>query len=165
MNSLTFLLRKPFVLIITVIVCFAIIILFSGVLTSKPSVLITPTLATSSISLNQNTTLTVTIENRDTKMHSIEYRIVGTFSNNSLQFYFKNGTTLPSPVFNSSTLFYTVIYPDKRIMNTGEKIDIAVYVKGLDPGAAKYTYTLFLEAWADKAFSERRSIQLTVIRP
>ncbi|MFH0748669.1 MAG: hypothetical protein V1915_01945 [Candidatus Bathyarchaeota archaeon] len=165
MESLTSLGRKPFILIITVIACFVLIIQFSGVLMPKPLVVITPAIATASIYVNENTTLTVTIENKDSKMHLTEYRIVGSFSNNSLQFYYQNGTALPSPLFNSSTRLYTIIYPDRRFMNTGEKADIAVYVKGLDPGTAKYTYTLLVEAWSDNVFSESRSIQLEVKHP
>lgn len=160
---MAFLIKKPFVFIIVGIVCVVLIIHFSGVFSPKPTVVITPTLAVPSISMNKNATLTVIIENQGTRPYSVEYRIVGTFGSDQLRFYDKiNGTLLPGPVWNGKN--YTITYPKTKNMNTGEQWSISVLVKGLDPGGDFAKYTVFLEVWADKALSDRKSIQLTVTR-
>jgi len=159
---MAFLIRKPFIFIIIGIVCVVLIIQFSGVFSPKPTVAISPSLASSSITMNKNTTLTVIIENKGARPYSVEYRIVGTFKSDQLLFYDKiSGALLNSSETGKN---YTIIYPQTRNMNTGEQWSVSVFVKGLDPKGDFATYTIFLEVWADKAFSERKSVQLKVTR-
>lgn len=159
---MTFLIRKPFIFIIIGILCVVLVIHFSGVLKPKPPVVISPSLASPTISMNKNTTLTVVIENQGTRQYSVEYRIVGTFNSSQLLFYDKISGALLSSSWTGKN--YTMIYPLTWNLNTGERRDVSVYVKGLDPKIDSATYTIFLEVWVDKAFSERKSIQLKVTR-
>lgn len=160
---MAFLIRKPFILIIIGIISLVLIIQFSGVLNPK-TVVILPSLAPSSISWNMkenNATLTVVIENKGTRQYSVGYHIVGTFTSNQLKFYDKiNGTLLPNPVLGGKN--YTITYPITMKINTGEQRTISIIVKGLDPKIDSATYTIYVEAWADGALADRKSVQLTV---
>ncbi len=159
---MTFLLRKSFALIVVGVVCLILVIQFSGVLRPKPPVEIAPSLASSTISMGKNTTLTVLIENKEARQHSAEYRIVGSFKGDQLMFYDRiDGKALES-VWNGRN--YTIVYPQTWSLDAVERREVSVYVRGLDPKTDSATYTIFVEVWADKALSERRYVQLKVTR-
>jgi len=161
---MAFLLRKPFIFIIISVVLVVLVIQLSGVFAPKPTVVITPSLASSSISMNKNTTLTVIIENKASRPYSVEYHIVGRFNTSQLRFYDKiNSAPLPDPVWNGNN--YTITYPKVWDMDTGARLNVSVLVKGLDPGINDITYPIFVEVWTDKILVERKSVQLTVKHP
>ncbi|MFH0897763.1 MAG: hypothetical protein V1850_06950 [Candidatus Bathyarchaeota archaeon] len=157
---MAFLIRRPFVYIIIGIVALVLVIQFSGILNPKPTIAITTSLSASSIKMNTNATLTVVIENKGSKQYSVEYHIVGTFASDQLQFYDKITSVVLTPSTTGNN--YTINYSSPRKMNTGEQWTISVYVKGLNPKATAYAYTIYLEAWADGALADRKIVQLTV---
>ena len=164
---MAFLVRRPFAFIIIAIVCVVLIIQLSGSFNKKPieivAVEIIPTLKDHQISMMKNTTLTVIIKNKGASLHSVEYRIVGTFASEDLLFYDSiTGTLLPSPVWTGSN--YTITYPVTRNLNVQEEWGVSVIIKGLDPKGDSATYTIFVEVLADGALSERKTIQLKVVR-
>lgn len=159
---MAFLVRKPFIFIIIGIVSLVLIVQFSGVLRPKPPVEIAPSLSASTISMNKNVTLTVVIENKGARSYSsVEFRIVGRFNSSQLRFYDGiSGASLPEPVLTGSN--YTITYPKTWPLDVGGKLTIPVIINGLDPRISSITYPIYLEVWADKALSDRKSVQLTV---
>ena len=165
---MAFLLRRPFIFFtIGIIAIVVVAILYTGVLTPKPSLpeFSSTTLERSSITMGLNTTLTITIENKAPNPKSVEFRIV--YGSPQLLFYDKiNGTLLSvSPILVYNGMNYTITYPKIRVMNAGEQWSLPIWIKGLDPGGSSYTYTIYLEIYSDNKLSQRTSIQLTVNRP
>jgi len=156
---MAFLIRRPFIYIIIGIVALVLILQFSGVFSPKSTtIVITPSLSPSSIKMNANATLTAVIENKGSRSYSVGYHIV--FSSNLLVFSNTNGTLLPNPVSNGKN--YTVTYPKVWNMGSGESGTVVISVKGLNPGQASFSYVIYLEAWADGALADRKTVQLTV---
>ena len=157
---MAFLLKRPFIFIIISVVCIVVILQFLSLPPVEPAIVLTPSLTDDDIVMLEDTTLTAVMENTDTQIHTVEYRVVGIFSSEQIEFSFKNGTLLPKPVWNGHN--YTLIYPIKRVMDVGNQWSVSLLLKGLDPEGDFARYTIFLEAWADNVLSERKSIQLTV---
>ena len=158
-----FLIKRPFIYIIIGIVCIVIIIQLSKGSTS----ILNPTLdilsvspIESSILANQNTTITIVIENTASHPRTAGIHIVYT-PTDRLQFYDKiNRTLLPDPQTTPNN--NTILYPTTLVMQPKEKWTISIVVKGLDIGQEAYTYIIILEAWSDGEFSDNEAIKLTV---
>lgn len=161
---MAFMLKQPFIYIIVGVIFIVLLIGFSGIFAQKPAIVtISPSLVNNAITMNQNTTLTVVIKNNDQRSYTAKYRIIGTFRNDQLQFYYKvNSTLLPNPIYNGQN--YTITYPETWLLNIAEERSVSVYIKGLDPKVDSATYTIFVEVFADNVLTERKSIQLTVRR-
>lgn len=159
---MAFLIRKPFIfIIIGIIVVVILIITFTGVFTPKPTIALSASLQKSTISAskNENSTLTILLENKVSNSHKVELHIV--YGSDKIKFYDKiNATLLPNPVQNPKNL--TITYPKTMDMLPNDKLTISLLIKGLDPGVDSYTYSIYLEAWSDGSLSDRQSIQLTV---
>lgn len=163
---MSFLLRRPFIFIVIGVIVIVMVVAFTGVLTPKPSLpeFSSTTLQQPSITMGQNTTLTITIQNKAQGPKAVQLRIV--YSSPQLQFYDKTNKTLSlssSAVYNSVN--YTVTYPKTTVMLPNEQWILSIWIKGLDPGTTSYTYTIYLELYSDNALSQRKSIQLTVSHP
>lgn len=159
------LLRRPYIFITIGIIALVVVIAYTGVLTPKPSLpeFSSVTLGQPSMTMGQNTTLTIVIDNKASNPKPVEFRIICTTGSEELRFYYKiNGTLLPEPVWNGRN--YTITYPKTRIMNAGEQWTIPLLVKGVNPGEGDYTYTIYLEVYSENKLSQRKSIQLTVRR-
>lgn len=162
---MSFLLRRPFIFIVIGVVTIVAVFAYTGVLTPKPSLpeFSSTTLERSSITMGQNTTLAITIQNKAQDPKTVELKII--YGSSQLQFYDKiNKNNLSSSaVYNSRN--YTITYPKTLVMNAGEQWGLPIWIKGLDPGGSSYMYTIYLEIYSDNALSQRKSIQITVTRP
>lgn len=165
---MAFVLRRPFIYMIVAIVAVVLIIAYLAG-THSPvasSVAFTQDTALNinAITMGQYANLTIGIANSATPksvgLHIIYYSTQLVFYeivNNTI-------TSLPDPLYNSTSKTYTITYPKPRMMNTGDAWSILISVKGLDPGAQSYKYTIDLEVWAGNELSQRKPIQLTVSR-
>lgn len=164
LQRLSFIFKKPYLYIVLGIIAVVALFHFSGVFNEQPVLpaFSSVTLENAIINMGENTTLTVTIVNNAPSQKLIELRIV--YGSAELVFYDQiTKTPLDGPEYNGYN--YTISYPTTRKMNTDEQWGIPLLIEGLDPGGSSYTYTIYLEIYSDNAFSERKSIQLTVKRP
>jgi hypothetical protein len=168
---LAFLVKRPFIYVIVIVVAFVVLLQLSGVLYPKPLGLeITEaTLGTDTIKLGENTTLTVTVVNRGVEPQTAELRLMTHAINYSsteisLQFYDAvTGEFLPWELEEGN---YTATYPTTRIMGSQESWGIPITIENVDPWT--FTYTLFIEVYAVNEQTTTRtyetSVQVTVTR-
>lgn len=162
---MAFLLRKPFIIIIAVIIASVLIVFFSGILPTKPAGLTLspePTLKKASIKIGENTTLTVVIENKASQSKTFELHIV--YSGN-LTFYDGITNKLLTDI-SKYDIYYNLTYPTKGTLDVRGSTSIPILVKGLKPIGASQTHTITVEVFSlegsKNVLADKKEVQLIV---
>jgi len=166
---MAFLLRKPFIIVIVIIIAAVLVISFSGIFSTKTEGLTLspdPSLKRGSIKMGENTTLTVVIENKAPQSKTFELHII--YSGN-LTFY--DGITnkpLTEVEVSKYDTYYNLTYPTKGTLDTKGSTSIPILVKGLEPIGQSQTHTIFVEVFSidgyKKTLADKKPVQLAVTR-
>jgi hypothetical protein len=159
---MAFLLRRPFIYLVVVVVTAVALLAYTGTMNQpSASTLFTSTLLTpGTISLGTNANLTATIQNRAPATKTVELRVLcGT---QKLVFYDQvNGTILAS---NYNGTYNIIRYPKTTKMLYNEQWTIGITVKGLDSQSLSNTYSIILELYADSQPAQTKTLLITVNR-
>jgi len=162
-NRRFFLFRRPYIWLLLVAALPIGAFIATSLIGIKPPELAVEILASDikPIKSGQNTTFTISARNYDVTNHLMECHLV--YSSPQLLFYEeRTGAALPQPVYNGQN--YTTLHPTSRRLGGGEGLTLTIRVKGLDPGADSYTYRITVEVYSDGKLSDRKTLQLTIIR-
>lgn len=168
---MAFLVKRPFIYVIVIVVAFVVLLQLSGVFYPQQLGLeITEaTLGTDTIPLGGNTTLTVTVVNRGVEPQTVEVRLMThaiNFSSTEISLRFYDAVTGELLPWDLDAGNYTATYPTTRIMGSQESWGVPITVENVDPWT--FTYTLFIEVYAvdgqTRTQSDTTSIQVTVTR-
>ena len=166
---MTFLLRRPGIfLLVPVVAAVLVLVYVSGVLTPVPRGLVIASVSFTSsaaITLGENTTLTVVLNNWADQPQTFELHIV--FSGN-LTFY--DGITKAHLTeITQRGIYYNLTYPVRGTLDMHGSTSIPIVVEGRDPIGQSQTYTLFVELYAREGSRwkpvDQTAVQLTVTRP
>ena len=165
---MAFLLRRPLIMIIVAAVTVLLLISFSGILSTEPLGLFIASAeftGSNSISVGENTTLTVVLKNWAEQPKTFELHII--FSGN-LSFY--DGITKERLLdISQNEIYYNLTYPTKGTLDMQGSTSIPIVTKGGEPIGGSQTYTIFVEVYfledLDRIFSDQTTVQLTVTWP
>jgi hypothetical protein len=164
-KGMAFLLRRPVIIIIVTVIAVLVLVHFSGILSPEPRGLFIESAeftGSDSIRIDENTTLTVVLNNWAVQPATFELHIVYT---GNLTFYDGKTKELLLDI-SQHDIYYNLTYPTKGTLDMQGSTSIPIVTEGREPIGESQTFTIFVEVFylegLDRKFADQATVQLTV---